>query len=328
MVPRPGSTTSNDGLTIQEASEAGAQSAGRPPTSRDHSERPVASWSSEGTFTTGHGASDDQEGYEEQFAVPDAAPDEGAAKGRDASRGPTGRKPAKADDQQQPTAKAATKRKSPKRKEKKKLRAPDSAEESLSKPQGKDTGRQYTVEEVRYVVARTELFRLLEQDPILVFLKPMLMSNFTGPFVAPDFDSLTSVAHAAPTLFQMLCDSGFVLGAFEMERLCDWDLKSWLRAIRVVQEPLMILAGSVKQDATSSATGQDAPSSSAGPAQTSTTTPSPPPRYQSSMDSDSSFESPKRMPMNRPLRVMQLSAAPARTEVTKPAEEVLPKALR
>ncbi|EGZ24115.1 hypothetical protein PHYSODRAFT_253124 [Phytophthora sojae] len=266
MVPRPGSTTSNDGPTIQVASEAV------------------------------HGASDDQEGYEEQFAVPDAAPVEGAAKGRDASRGPTSRKPAKADDQQQPTAKAATKRKSPKRK-KKKLRAPDSAEESLSKPQGKDTGRQYTVEEVR-------------------------------PVVAPDFDRLTSVAHAAPTLFQMLRDSGFVLGAFEMERLCDWDLKSWLRAIRVVQEPLTILAGPVKQDATSSATGQDAPSPSAGPAQTSTTTPSPPPRYQSSVDSDSSFESPKRMPMNRPPRVMQLSAAPTRTEVTKPAEEVLPKALR
>ncbi|KAE9318529.1 hypothetical protein PF008_g18485 [Phytophthora fragariae] len=257
MVPRPGSTTSNDGLTIQEASEAGAQSAGRSPTAREHSERPVASWSSHGTFTTGHGASDDQEGYEEQFAVPDTAPDEGAAKGRDASRDPTGRKPAKANDQQPPAAKAATKRKSSKKKKKMKLRVPDSAVESVSKPQGKDAGRQYTAEEVRYVVARTELFRLLEQDPILVFLKPMLMmSNFTGPFVVPDFDSLTNVAHAAPTLFQMLRDSGFVLGAFEMEKLCDWNLKSWLRAIRVVQEPLTILAGSVKQDATSSATAK------------------------------------------------------------------------
>ncbi|KAE9265112.1 hypothetical protein PR003_g32560, partial [Phytophthora rubi] len=168
----------------------------------------------------------DQEGYEEQFAVPDTAPDEGAAKGRDASRGPTGRKPAKADDQQPPAAKVATKRKSYMKKKKKKLRAPDSAEESVSKPQRKDGGRQYTAEEVRYVVARTELFRLLEQYPILVFLKSMLMSNSRGPFVAPDFDSLTNVALAAPTLFQMLRDSGFVLGAFEMERLCDWDLKS------------------------------------------------------------------------------------------------------
>ncbi|KAE8893448.1 hypothetical protein PF005_g28465 [Phytophthora fragariae] len=126
----------------------------------------------------------------------------------------------------------------------------------------------------------------------------------------------------------MLRDSGFVLGAFEMEKLCDWDLKSWLQAIPVVQESLTILAGSVKQDATSSATGQDAPGPSAGPAQTSTTTPSPPPRYQSSVDSDSSLESPKRMPMIRPPRAMQLSAAPTRPEVPKPTEEVLLKALR
>ncbi|KAE9161261.1 hypothetical protein PF005_g31318 [Phytophthora fragariae] len=116
MVPRPGRTTSNDGLTIQEASEAGAESAGRSPTATEHSESPVASWSSEGTFTTGHGTSDDHEGYEEQFAVPDTAPDEGAAKGRDASRGPIGLKPAKADDQQPTNAKATTKRKSSKKK--------------------------------------------------------------------------------------------------------------------------------------------------------------------------------------------------------------------
>ncbi|KAE9084390.1 hypothetical protein PF010_g20848 [Phytophthora fragariae] len=68
---------------------------------------------------------------------------------RDASRGPTGRKPAKADDQQPPAVKAATKRKSSKKKKKKKLRALDSAEESVSKPQGKGAGRQYTAEEVR-----------------------------------------------------------------------------------------------------------------------------------------------------------------------------------
>ncbi|KAE9284476.1 hypothetical protein PF001_g22362 [Phytophthora fragariae] len=125
----------------------------------------------------------------------------------------------------------------------------------------------------------------------------------------------------------MLRDTGFVLGAFEMERLCDWDLKAWLRAIRVVQEPLTILAGSIKQDATSSSTGQDAPSPAAGPTLKSTTTHSPPPRYQSSVDSDSSFESPKRLSMNRPPLVMQLSAAPARTEVAKPTEGVIPKAL-
>ncbi|EGZ25715.1 hypothetical protein PHYSODRAFT_247809 [Phytophthora sojae] len=214
----------------------------------------------------GHGASDDQESYEEQFAVPDVAPDEEAAKGRDVSRGPTGRKPAKADDQQQPTAKAAAKRKSPKRRKEKKLRAGLGG--SVAVQAGRQ-GRGAPVHRRRgaVCVACTELFRLLEQDPILVFLKPMLISNFTGPFVAPDFDSLTSVAHAAPILFQMLRDSGFVLGSFEMEKLCDWDLKSC---------------------------GQDAPSSSTGSAQTSTTTPSPPPRYQSRVDFNSSFESRKR----------------------------------
>ncbi|EGZ07119.1 hypothetical protein PHYSODRAFT_341276 [Phytophthora sojae] len=289
MVPRPGRTTSNDGLTIQEALEAGAQSTGRSPTAREHSERSVASWSSEGTLRQATGPATARRATKNSLPFPMRLPTREPRR----AASPTGRKPAKADDQQQPTAKAATKRKSPKRR-KKKLRAPDSAEASLSKLQGKDTGRQYTVEEVRYVVARTELFRLLEQDPILVFLKPMMMSNFPGPFVAPDFDSLTSVAHAAPTLFQMLRDSGFVLGAFEMERLCDWDLKSWLRVILVVQEPLTIVAGSVKQDATSSSAGQDTPSSSTCSAQTSTTTPSPPPRYQSSVDFNSSFESRKR----------------------------------
>ncbi|KAE9288063.1 hypothetical protein PF008_g26242 [Phytophthora fragariae] len=155
----------------------------------------------------------------------------------------------------------------------------------------------------------------------------MLMSNFTGPFVAPDFDSLTSVTHAAPTLFQMLRDAGFVLGAFEIERLCDWDLRFWLRAIRVVQEPLTILAGSAKQDATNPATGQGALSLTAGPAGASTAMPSPPPQYQSRVDSDSSCESPKRMLMNRSPRVMQLSATSVRTEVTKSFESAIPKGL-
>ncbi|EGZ05029.1 hypothetical protein PHYSODRAFT_342754 [Phytophthora sojae] len=196
MVLRPGSTTSNDGLMIQEASEAGARSAGRSPTAREHSERPVASWSSEGTFTTGHGASDDQEGYEEQFAVPDAAPDEGAAKGRDVSRGPTGRKPAKADDQQQPTAKAAAKRKSPKRRKKKKLCAPDSADGPPVKARGDDTRNQFTAAEMRYMLAGVELIRLLEHDPILRFIKPNAI-KFTGPFRVPDYDMLTNVTRAA-----------------------------------------------------------------------------------------------------------------------------------
>ncbi|KAG6623677.1 Eukaryotic/viral aspartic protease, active site [Phytophthora cinnamomi] len=123
------------------------------------------------------------------------------------------------------------------KKRKKKLRAPDSADESLSKPQGKDTGCQYTTAEMRHVLARSGLFRLLERDPILSFVKPKLMSDFTGPFLAPDFDGLTSVMRAAPTLFEMLQESGFVLDALEMEKLYDWDLEAWTRTIRDVLEP-------------------------------------------------------------------------------------------
>ncbi|KAE9272902.1 hypothetical protein PF001_g27740 [Phytophthora fragariae] len=125
----------------------------------------------------------------------------------------------------------------------------------------------------------------------------------------------------------MLRDAGFVLGAFEIERLSDWDLRFWLRAIRVVQEPLTILAGSAKQDATNPATGQGALSLTAGPAGASTAMPSPPPQYQSRVDSDSSCESPKRMLMNRSPRVMQLSATSVRTEVTKSFESAIPKGL-
>ncbi|KAG6619068.1 uncharacterized protein IUM83_19491 [Phytophthora cinnamomi] len=146
---------------------------------------------------------------------------------------------------------AVAKRKSPKKKKKKKkkkLRAPDSADESLSKPQGKDTGRQYTAAEMRHVLARTGLFRPLERDLILSFIKPKLMSEFTGPFLAPDFDSLTSVMRAAPTLFEMLHESGSVLGAFEMKKVCHWDAEAWTCMIRDVLEPLTVLAGSVERD--------------------------------------------------------------------------------
>ncbi|KAG6623132.1 Titin isoform N2B [Phytophthora cinnamomi] len=191
---------------------------------------------------------------------------------------------------------AVAKRKSPKKKKKKKkkkkrkkLRAPDSADESLSKPQGKDTGRQYTAAEMRHVLVRTGLFRPLERDLILSFIKPKLMSEFTGPFLAPDFDSLTSVMRAAPTLFEMLRESGSVLGAFEMKKVCHWDAEAWTCMIRDVLDPLAVLAGSVERD--------EAPSV-ADTTQMSATTPSPPPRYQSSVDSDSSLKSPKRMPLN------------------------------
>ncbi|OWZ19842.1 Eukaryotic/viral aspartic protease [Phytophthora megakarya] len=63
MIPRPGSTTPEDGVVIKQEPEPEAPSIGR-----------LSVLSSVGTFTTDHGASDEREGYEEQFAVPNVAP--------------------------------------------------------------------------------------------------------------------------------------------------------------------------------------------------------------------------------------------------------------
>ncbi|KAJ8555066.1 hypothetical protein ON010_g9417 [Phytophthora cinnamomi] len=103
-------------------------------------------------------------------------------------------------------------------------------------------GHHYTAAEMRHMLAHTGLFQPLESDPILGFIKPKLMSEFTGSFLAPYFDSLTSVIRAAPTLFEMLRESGFVLGAFEMEKVYDWNLEAWTRTIRGVLEPRTIIA--------------------------------------------------------------------------------------
>ncbi|KAJ8552512.1 hypothetical protein ON010_g10035 [Phytophthora cinnamomi] len=109
------STTPEDGVTIRQEPGVDAPSIGRSSTASEQ-ERPDASWSSEGTFTTGHGASDEHEGYDEQFAVPDVAP-HGATPDLGSRRGPTGLKPEKAEDQNLPTTKAAAKRKPKKKKE-------------------------------------------------------------------------------------------------------------------------------------------------------------------------------------------------------------------
>ncbi|GMF63900.1 unnamed protein product [Phytophthora fragariaefolia] len=315
MVPRPGSTPPeyDQGVTIKQEPEAGASLVDRSPTPSVHEEGPAASWSSEGTFTTGNGASDDQEGYEEQFAVPDVASPAEATQGFHSRRSRTGRTPAKAEDQQLPTARAAMKHKP---KKKKKLRAPGSPGEPPSKPEGKNAGRQYTAKEMEYAMSRTELFRMLEHDPILCFLKPKLMSKLTGPILVPDMTSLTSVRRAALTLFEILRESGFVLGAFEMEKVYDWDLTSWTHTIQIILEPLTILVGVVKRASTPTQVG---PAST--PIQTS------PPRYPSSVDSDSSVEPPKRMTMEHRPRVMLYSATPARVETPATQEGAIPKEL-
>ncbi|OWY97457.1 LOW QUALITY PROTEIN: Eukaryotic/viral aspartic protease, partial [Phytophthora megakarya] len=275
-------------------------------------DRPVASWSSEGTFTTGHGASDEHEGYEEQFAVPDVAP-HGGTSDVDASRGPTGPKLERVEDQQPtPTRALPVKRKS---KRKMKMRAPESEDEPTPTTGSKDTGRQYTGKELEYELSRTEFFRQLERDPILRFIKPKLIGELTGPFHEPDFSKMRNVRLTIQALFAVPRESGFVLGAFEMGRVYDWDLESWMNGIYAVLGPLTVLVGIVGREAT--------PIQDRKPK---TRSALPPPEYASNEDSDSSLESPKRMPMRRPPRVMQLAATPAEPEAPS-TEGHIPKTL-
>ncbi|OWY99749.1 Eukaryotic/viral aspartic protease [Phytophthora megakarya] len=195
------------------------------------------------------------------------------------------------------------------------MRAPESEDELTSKTVSKDTGRQYTAEELEYALSRTELFRQLERNPVLSFIQPKLIGKLTGPFHEPDFSKLTSVRLTIQALFAALRESGFVLGAFEMEKVYDWDHESWSNAIHAILDPLAVLVGMVKRKTTST------PARKAG-----TRVVLPPPSYASSEVSDSSVESPRRMPMRRPPRVMQLAAAPAEPEAP-PTEGHIPKAL-
>ncbi|OWY91252.1 Eukaryotic/viral aspartic protease, partial [Phytophthora megakarya] len=115
------------------------------------------------------------------------------------------------------------------------MRAPESEDELTSKTVSKDAGRQYTSEEWEYALSRTELFRQLERDPVLSFIKPNLIA-----------------------LFAVLRESGFVLGAFEMEKVYDWDHESWTNAIHTILDPLAILVGTVKLDENANCTRDDA----------------------------------------------------------------------
>ncbi|OWY99756.1 hypothetical protein PHMEG_00029190 [Phytophthora megakarya] len=153
----------------------------------------------------------------------------GATKDVAASRGPTGPKLERVEDQQPTSTRALpVKRKS---KRKKKMRAPESEVEPTPTTGSKDAGRQYTAKELEYALSRTELFRQLERDPILSFIKPKLIGELTGPFHEPDFSKLRNVRLTIQALFAAPRESGFVLGAFEMERVYDWDLESWMNAI-------------------------------------------------------------------------------------------------
>ncbi|OWZ15792.1 Eukaryotic/viral aspartic protease [Phytophthora megakarya] len=115
---------------------------------------------------------------------------------------------------------------------------------------------------------RTELFRQLERDPILSFIKPKLIGELTGPFHELDFSELRSV----------------LVGTIKRKTTPTQDRKFKARSAL------------------------------------------PPPEYASSEDSDSTVESPKRMPMRRPPHVMQLAATSAEPEAPS-TEGSIPKAL-
>ncbi|GMF39268.1 unnamed protein product [Phytophthora fragariaefolia] len=252
MVPRPGSATPEDGVTIKQESGVVAPSIGRSSTASEQ-QRPDASWSSEGTFTTGRVR-------------------------------PVGLKPEKAENQNPPTTKAAVKRKS---KKKKKLRAPESATEKLSKTGGTNAGLQYTAEELDYALCKTQLSRLLKRDPILSFLRPNLISELTRTIQEPAWKSITDVRMTVHAPFGTLQEAGFVMVAF---KVFDWELVSWKDLIKATTGPLTGL---------------------------------------SSVGSDSSVESPKRMPMSGRLpRIMPLTAAPERTETPSPEENAISRALK
>ncbi|OWZ09004.1 hypothetical protein PHMEG_00018366 [Phytophthora megakarya] len=129
------------------------------------------------------------------------------------------------------------------------MRAPE--DELTSKTISKDAGRQYTAEELEYALSRTGLFRQLERNRVLSFIKPKLIGELTGPFHEPNFSNLTSLRLTIPALFAVLRESGFVLGAFEMERVYDWDHESWTNAIRAILDPFTVLVGTVKRNTTS-----------------------------------------------------------------------------
>ncbi|OWY96359.1 Eukaryotic/viral aspartic protease [Phytophthora megakarya] len=162
------------------------------------------------------------------------------------------------------------------------MRAPESEDDSAPKTVSRDARRQYTAED---------------------FIKPKPNGELLRPFHDLDFSKLTSVRLTIQALFAVLRESGFVLGAFEMERVYAWDYKAWTNAIHAILYPLTILVGTVKRK-TTSITRPKAGSRVVPPL----------PSYASIEGSDSSTESPKRMLMRRPPHVTQLAATPAEPE--------------
>ncbi|GMG17309.1 unnamed protein product [Phytophthora fragariaefolia] len=128
------------------------------------------------------------------------------------------------------------------------MRAPDSAEEPPSgKPRKKDLPRENAPEELDRIISRMKLAQHLKQNPVLKFLQVELLSGHTGPVAVPDVKSSTKMRHVVNALFTLLRDAGYALGAFEIKRVCDWDVEVWEQAITGMMDPLDVLVRVVKQ---------------------------------------------------------------------------------
>ncbi|KAE8958556.1 hypothetical protein PR002_g30830 [Phytophthora rubi] len=89
---------------------------------------------------------------------------------------------------------------------------------------------------------------MLKKDPIMKFLRPTLVGELTGPVLEPDVARLTEISQVAQATFSVLKDAGYVLGLSEMERVYDWNLKTWKRMLIQLLNSLMILVGTVRAE--------------------------------------------------------------------------------
>ncbi|GMF31501.1 unnamed protein product [Phytophthora fragariaefolia] len=139
-----------------------------------------------------------------------------------------------------------------------------------------------------------------DQNPPISKAAAKLVSEVTRPIQEPDWENITHVWMGVHPLFGILREAGFVMGAFEMKKVFDWELASGKALIRAVMGPLTELVRKVKREALPPRDNRKAAH--------------PPPLlspYQSSVGLDFTIESPKRMSMSaRLLRIMQLTAAP------------------
>ncbi|GMF35714.1 unnamed protein product [Phytophthora fragariaefolia] len=121
---------------------------------------------------------------------------------------------------------------------------------------------------------------------------------------------------AVHALFGMLHDSGVVMGAFEIERVFDWELSSRKDSIRAGMGTLTGLVGMVKREAKPPRDDRKMAD-----------TPQLPPQYPSSVGSDSRIESSKRMQTpGHPPQIMQVMAVSTQAQTPSSKDDAVPNA--